>query len=78
VFSTGGDGVCAAFARSLDGVAAALNIQRSVGAEAWPADVVLRVRIGIHTGEAQERDGNFFGPPVNEAARIMAGFLNQR
>ena len=72
VFSTGGDGVCAAFSRSLDAVEAALNIQRSVGAEAWPADVVLRVRIGIHTGEAQERDGNFFGPPVNEAARIMA------
>ena len=32
---------------------------------------VLRVRMGVHTGEAEERDGDFFGPAVNRAARIM-------
>ena len=32
----------------------------------------LRVRIGIHTGQAQERDGDYFGPVVNRAARVMA------
>ncbi len=34
--------------------------------------MALRVRMGVHTGEAEERDGDFFGSPVNRAARIMA------
>jgi predicted ATPase len=34
--------------------------------------VDLRVRIGVHAGAAQERDGNYFGPAVNRAARLMA------
>ena len=35
----------------------------------WPA---ISVRIGLHLGEAEERDGNYFGPSVNQAARVMA------
>ena len=72
VFSTGGDGVGAAFQRAGDAVTAAIEAQRHLRGEAWPAPVVLRVRMGVHTGEAQERDGDYFGPPLNRAARIMA------
>jgi predicted ATPase/class 3 adenylate cyclase len=67
VFSTGGDGFAAAFARASDAVNAAAEAQ--VGLAGHPT---IRVRMGVHTGEAQERDGDYFGPPVNRAARIMA------
>ena len=72
VFSSAGDGIAAAFQRSADGVAAAVDAQRALGAEAWPDGAVLRVRMGVHTGEADERDGNYFGTPLNRAARLMA------
>ena len=72
VFSTGGDAFCVAFARAGEAVAAAAAVQRAVGAEAWPLSSPIRVRIGVHTGEAQERDGNFFGIALNRAARIMS------
>ncbi|MEX2247215.1 MAG: adenylate/guanylate cyclase domain-containing protein [Dehalococcoidia bacterium] len=71
VFSTGGDGVAAAFQRAADAVAAALDAQHRLQAESWPEGVPLRVRMGAHTGEAQERDADYFGPPVNRAARVM-------
>ena len=71
VFSTAGDGVGAAFQRSIDAVRAAVEAQRALQAEAWPEGVVLRVRMGAHTGEAQERGGNYFGSPLNRAARVM-------
>ena len=52
-------------------IAAALAAQRDLSVEGWVSGPVLRVRMGVHTGEADERDGDFFGPPVNRAARIM-------
>ncbi len=72
VFATGGDGFAAAFARPNDAVATAQAAQAALGVEAWPAEAVLRVRMGLHTGVVEERDGNYFGPAVNVAARIMA------
>ena len=39
--------------------------------EAWPAEVPLRVRMGVHLGTVQERDGDYFGSAVNRAARLM-------
>lgn len=71
VFSTAGDGVGAVFSRAANAIAAALAAQRDLSAEAWVGGPVLRVRMGVHTGEAEERDGDFFGPAVNRAARIM-------
>ena len=71
VFSTGGDGFAAVFTRAGDAIGAAVRAQRELRAEVWPDDVELRVRMGLHTGEVQERDGDYFGPPVNRAARIM-------
>ncbi len=71
VFSTGGDGLAAVFSRSDGAVAAAVAAQRAFGVEPWPEDVRLLVRMGVHTGEVHERDGDYFGPPVNRAARLM-------
>ena len=72
VFSTGGDGIGAAFARAGDAVAAAVDAQQALGAELWPDGAPLRVRMGLHTGETSERDGDYFGTAVNRAARLMA------
>jgi predicted ATPase len=72
VFATGGDGFAAAFGRSGDALAAAREAQAALAAEGWPEGAVLRARMGLHTGEVDERDGDYFGPAVNRAARIMA------
>jgi predicted ATPase len=67
VFATGGDGFAAAFGRAADAVAAAAECQATL------ADLLdIKVRIGINTGEAHERGGDYFGPPVNRTARLMA------
>jgi class 3 adenylate cyclase len=72
VFSTGGDGFAAAFGRAGDALRAAIAAQHGLASTEWPNGVELRVRIGLHTGEAQERDGDYFGPALNRAARLMA------
>jgi predicted ATPase len=72
VFSTGGDGFGAAFQAVSSAVSAAVRAQRALAAETWPAGCALRVRMGIHTGEAVERADNYFGPPVNLCARLMS------
>ncbi len=71
-FSTTGDGFAAAFERVSDGVDAAVEAQRALQAEHWPPPITVMVRMGLHTGEAQERGGDYFGPAVNRAARLMA------
>jgi class 3 adenylate cyclase len=71
VFSTTGDGFAVAFDRAGDALSAALATQAELTSVIWPAELAVRVRIGIHTGEVQERGGDYFGPPVNRAARIM-------
>jgi predicted ATPase/class 3 adenylate cyclase len=72
IFATGGDGFAVAFEHAYDATAAAGNAQQQLRAEDWP-DVVgaVLVRMGLHTGEADERDGDYFGPVVNRAARLM-------
>ena len=70
VFSTAGDAFCAAFSTPGQAVGAAVEAQRRLGAESWP--VALRVRMGLHTGTAEEREGDYFGPAVNRAARVMS------
>ncbi len=72
VFSTMGDGLAAAFSSAAAAVAAALAAQRAVGDEPWPTEAPVRVRMGLHTGEAELRDDDYFGTAVNRAARVMA------
>ena len=72
VFATGGDGFAAAFARAGDALAAAEKARRALASQEWPEGAPIRVRMALHTGEASERDGNYFGGAVNRAARLMA------
>jgi LuxR family maltose regulon positive regulatory protein len=72
VFKTIGDGVCAVFARAADALAAALASQRALLAEAWGPTGPLSVRMALHTGAADLRDGDYAGPPLNRLARILA------
>ena len=71
VFATGGDGFAVAFQRADDAVAAGVDAQRRLRAASWPSDRQLTVRMGAHTGDTVERDGDYFGPAVNRAARVM-------
>jgi len=70
VFTTAGDSFAAAFQTADAAARTALDIQTAVTKESWDADTPIKVRIGIHSGEAHERDGDYFGPAVNRAARI--------
>jgi predicted ATPase/class 3 adenylate cyclase len=72
VVKTTGDGMMAAFGSAADAVTASLVAQRDLAREPWPETGPLRVRMGLHSGQADERAGDFFGPTVNRAARIMA------
>jgi predicted ATPase/class 3 adenylate cyclase len=72
VFKTIGDAFCAAFALPEDAVAAMLDAQRALGVEDFLAVDGIRVRMAIHTGTADERDGDYFGPAVNRVARLLA------
>jgi class 3 adenylate cyclase len=72
VFATAGDSFAAAFGRASAAVDCAEAIQAALARAEWGAWPALRVRIGLHVGEAEERDGNYFGPVVNQTARVMA------
>jgi predicted ATPase/class 3 adenylate cyclase len=71
VVKTTGDGVHAAFASAPKAVEAAVAAQQALNAEPWDPEP-LRVRMGVHTGEAEYRDGDYYGPSLNRAARLMA------
>lgn len=72
VFKTVGDAFCAAFLSPVDGVLAAMEIQRAIAAEDWSAIDGLRVRASLHMGLAEERDNDYFGPALNRVARILS------
>jgi predicted ATPase/class 3 adenylate cyclase len=72
VVKTTGDGIHAAFATADAAVAAAVSGQRTLLEEDWEATGPLKVRMGLHTGAAELREGDYFGPAVNRAARLMA------
>ena len=69
---TEGDAFFVAFARATDAIAAAVAAQRALAAHAWPEGVDLRVRMGLHTGEAEVRDDDYVGMDVHRAARICS------
>jgi class 3 adenylate cyclase len=72
VFKTVGDAFCAAFPTVPDALEAALEIQRRLLSSEWEQTGPLRVRMALHTGAAVERDGDYFGPPVNRVARLLS------
>ena len=68
-----GDSVVGAFSRASDAVAAAVAAQRAMATEEWPTGAELRVRMAVHTGEAQLRDeGNYFGQAIIRCARLRS------
>jgi class 3 adenylate cyclase len=72
VFKTVGDEFCMAFARPEDAVAAMLAAQRALVGQDFSAVDGVRVRMALHTGTADERDRDYFGPAVNRVARLLA------
>ncbi len=72
VFKTIGDAFCAAFPTATDAGAAAMEIQTRLLGESFEGVGAIRVRVGIHFGEAQYRDQDYFGPALNRVARLMS------
>jgi predicted ATPase/class 3 adenylate cyclase len=72
VVKTTGDGLIAVFYSAADGVSACLKAQHDLSREPWGQTGVLRVRMALHTGEAAVRNGDYYGPTLNRAARIMS------
>jgi len=70
VFKRTGDGVCAVFGSASAAVTAAVTIQQALRAAAWE-DQRPRVRVGLDVGEAEYRDGDWFGVVLNRTARIL-------
>lgn len=78
VFKMVGDACCAAFATAPDALNAAIAGQRALCSEPWNEDCVIKVRMALHTGAAEERDNDYFGPPLNRVARLLsAGYGGQ-
>jgi class 3 adenylate cyclase len=67
-----GDSHFAVFPRASSAVAAAVSLQRALASTVWPAPASIAVRVGVHTGEPLMRDGDYFGPVVNETARLRS------
>jgi predicted ATPase len=72
VFKTVGDSVLAAFPKASDALTAALAAQRACAREHWALPTPLRVRMGLHSGQADIRASDYFGPALNRAARLLA------
>jgi predicted ATPase/class 3 adenylate cyclase len=72
VFKTVGDAFCVAFPTPLHAVQAAIEAQRGLDAENWGEVGRVSSRMGIHTGAAEHRDGDYFGGTLNRASRIEA------
>jgi len=74
VFKTVGDAFCCAFATAPDALEALLFAQRALlSKEGWSEETgPLLVRMALHAGAAEERDGDYFGPPVNRVARLLS------
>jgi DNA-binding NarL/FixJ family response regulator/class 3 adenylate cyclase len=70
--NTQGDSFFVAFRKPKDAVSAAVDAQRALAAHSWPDETAMRVRIGIHTGEATVTGDRYVGLAVHRAARICA------
>ena len=72
VFKTVGDAFCAAFAMAPDAVSAVLAAQLAIVTEPWPEATPISVRMALHTGAVETRDGDYFGPALNRVARLLS------
>src|SRR5262249_55233183 len=72
VVDTQGDSFFVAFGRARDALTAAVEAQRALAEHDWPAGAEVRVRMGIHTGQAAATEETYLGLAVHRAARISA------
>ena len=72
VYKHTGDGMGAAFSTPSAPLEAALEAQQALLNEDWGDIGLLKVRMGVHSGEAYKRDGYFFGSCLNHVARLMS------
>ena len=72
VFKTIGDAFCVAFDTAQSAVNAVLTAQRLLRMESWDDVGDLRVRMAVHTGAAEFRDGDYFGQALNRVSRILS------
>jgi predicted ATPase/class 3 adenylate cyclase len=71
VFKTVGDAFCVAFPEPAGALRAAIHAQHALLAEDWHEIGALRARMGIHTGSADYREGDYFGGTLNRVSRIQ-------
>jgi predicted ATPase/class 3 adenylate cyclase len=75
---TQGDAFFVVFVRATDAIHAAVDVQRTLAAHSWPEGVIVRVRMGLHTGEPSVVSEGYVGMDVHYAARLMsAGYGGQ-
>jgi predicted ATPase len=71
VYKNTGDGYQAAFVNAPDALRAAIEIQRKLADTDWEGEAPIRIRMGLHTGEAEQRDEDYLGDDLHRAARLM-------
>ncbi len=71
VFKTVGDAFHAAFPTAPAALSAAIAVQWALASGPWETGESLRTRIALHSGTAEERDGDYFGPTLNRIARLL-------
>src|SRR5215212_6143138 len=72
VVKTEGDAFFAVFRSARGAIVAATQMQRALSEQAWPQGSVVRVRMGVHTGEVELVEGEYVGLDIHRAARIAA------
>jgi predicted ATPase/class 3 adenylate cyclase len=72
IVKTTGDGIHAVFEHPHEAVRAALVLQQAMAAPVPEGELALKVRCGVHCGECEARDGDYYGPVLNRAARVMS------
>lgn len=72
VFKTGGDSFCASFASPHQALRSAIAAQSDLVDTQWETEEPIKVRMALHTGTAQLRDNDYFGPTLNRTARLMS------
>jgi class 3 adenylate cyclase len=72
VFKAIGDAFCAAFQHAPDALLAAVDAQRALATEDGGPIGRIKVRMALNSGEAELRDGDYFGQPLNRVARLLA------
>ncbi len=72
IFKTIGDAFCVAFETAQNALSGAIQAQRALHSATWEEIEELKVRMALHTGAAEQRDGDYFGQSLNRVSRILS------